>query len=363
MNTNLRADQGSKRPDATSARLDSATTLGAFLDRRLATKDPLVDGLIYRRDNCTLVGRRRHGKTTLISNLVLALTLPKPDFLGYPIPEARRVLILYLEDDPCELQEKLRLQLGNGDTADRLHLLDKYAVFNAGATTSAADPKFRRVVETNCKKAKPDLIVFDNLSHLLEGDYNNSRRTHELVKFAYRLNEQFNAAVVFLAHPRKVDNRYRVRLIDEPEQFFEEVLGSSHSINSTGTLWGLQREGDATYFLGGAQRYRGEQAATALEYNRDSGWFEAQDSFAINFPLVVDTEKRRKAWDALQAPFTYSEARNAARPYFRSDGGFTPFWNELRQKGLVVSDDGTRYRKAEKSLPGTGIHRCEAKNE
>jgi RecA-family ATPase len=76
------------------------STLGEFLGKNLPKKEPLVEGMVYRRDNCTLVGRRRHGKTTLVSNLVLALTMPRPDFLGYPIPEARRVAIFYLEDDP-----------------------------------------------------------------------------------------------------------------------------------------------------------------------------------------------------------------------------------------------------------------------
>src|SRR5215472_8697741 len=152
------------------------STLGEFLGTTLPKKEPLVDGLIYRRDNCTLVGRRRHGKTTLVSNLVLALTLPRPDFLGYSIPEARRVAIFYLEDDPAELQEKLKLQRGTGDTADRLHLFTKEDVFGAGARTSASDEKFLRYVEEKCLEAKPDLIVFDILSHLLEGDYNNAQR-------------------------------------------------------------------------------------------------------------------------------------------------------------------------------------------
>lgn len=71
------------------------STLEDFLKASLPKKESLVDGLIYRRDNCTLVGRRRHGKTTLVSNLVLALTLPKQDFLGYSIPQARRVAIFW----------------------------------------------------------------------------------------------------------------------------------------------------------------------------------------------------------------------------------------------------------------------------
>jgi hypothetical protein len=323
------------------------STLGDFLNRSLPKKEPLVDGLIYRRDNCTLVGRRRHGKTTLVSNLVLALTLPRADFLGYKIPEPRRVAISYLEDDPSELQEKLRLQRGTGDTADRLHLFTKEDVFAAGARTSAADPKFRQFVLDKCAEAKPDLIVFDNLGHLLEGDYNNSKRVHELVTFAYKLNNEFDAAVLFLAHPRKQSAEWKVSLTVDPEQFFEEVLGSSHIINSTGTLWGIQRDNEQTYFLGGAQRYKGEQGTTALDYDKDLGWFEVKDDFAINLPLVVNTEKRRNAWAAFPGTFTYSEARNAAKPHLKSGGSFTPFWNELRQKKLVCSSDGEHYQQAD----------------
>jgi hypothetical protein len=322
-----------------------------FLAKPLPKKEPLVEGLLYRRDNCTLVGRRRHGKTTLVSNLVLALTLPKEEFLGYRIPEARRVAIFYLEDDQAELQEKLTLQRGAGDTADRLQLITREDVFDAEIRTSAESPKFREYVESKCNEAKPDLIVFDNLSHLLEGDYNNAKRVHALVTFAYILNKRFNAAVLFLAHPRKRNAEFKVQLTDDPEQFFEEVLGSSHIINSTGTLWGIQRDDQQTYFLGGAQRYTGEQGATALDYNKDTGWFEAKDEFALNFQLVVNTEKRRNAWSAFPCCFTYSEARDAARPHLRSEGSFTPFWGELKQKKLLRSDDGEHYQKAGKEPP------------
>jgi hypothetical protein len=267
---------------------------------------------------------------------------------------------------PAELQEKLKLQRGSGDTKDRLHLFTKEDVFQAGARTSAAEVKFREYVQEKCAGALPDLIVFDNLSHLLEGDYNNARRVHQLVTFAYELNKQFNAAVLFLAHPRKQNAEFKVGLTVDPEQFFEEVLGSSHSINSTGTLWGLQRDDEITHFVGGAQRYMGTQGATALEYNKDTGWFEAQDNFTLNLPLAVNTEKRRNSWAAFPASFTYSEARDAAKPYLKSEGSFTPFWKELKQKKLIVSSDAVRYQKADTPSninPGAGFDRCEPKNE
>ena len=325
------------------------STLGDFLNKPLPKKEPLVEGLLYPRDNCCLVGRRRNGKTTLVSNLVLTLTLPKHEFIGYPVPEARRVAIFYLEDDPSELQEKLKLERGAGDTADRMHLFTKEDVFEAGARTSAADEKFRKYVEAMCVEAKPDLIVFDNLSHLLEGDYNNATRVHQLVTFAFLLNKKFDAAVLFLAHPRKQKAEFKVKLTKDPEQFFEEVLGSSHIINSTGNLWGIQRDHDQTYFVGGAQRYTGEQGATALEYDKDTGWFDVKDDFALNYPLVVNSEKRKNAWGAFPDTFTFSDARKAAKPYLKSEGSFTPFWNELRQKRLIITADDGHYRKGGKA--------------
>ena len=325
------------------------STLGDFLNKPLPKKEPFVEGLVYRRDNCTLVARRRNGKTTLISNLALALTLPKPEFLGYQVPEARRVAIFYLEDDPSELQEKLKLETGAGDTADRMHLFTKEDVFDAGARTSAADEKFRTYVTDMCGQAKPDLIVFDNLSHLLGGDYNNARRVHQLVTFTYLLNKKFDAAVFFLAHPRKQSAEFTVKLTEDPEQFFEEVLGSSHIINSTGNLWGIQRDHDQTYFVGGAQRYTGEQGATALEYNKDTGWFGVKDDFDLNLPLVVNSEKRRNAWGAFPDTFTFSDARNAARQHLKSEGSFTPFWNELKRKRLIIPDGDGHYQKGGKA--------------
>lgn len=341
------------------------STLKDFLQKALPDKDPLVEGLIYRRDNCTLVARRRHGKTTLVSNLVLALTLPKSEFLGYPIPVERRVVIFYLEDDPAELQIKLKLQQGSGDTADRLHLFTKEDVYAVGATTSAANQKFSTFVIDKCAEGRPDLIVFDNLSHLLEGDYSNSRRVHDLVKFVYDLNSRFNAAVLFLAHPRKQNAEFQIRLTDNPDQFFEEVLGSSHLINSTGTLWGMQRIEEVTRFVGGAQRFTGTLGAAALDYNPDTGWFEQEDEFSLNFPLVVNTRKRRDAWDSFPANFTYSEARDSARPYLKSEGSFTPFWGELKRKKLIIAGGGDDYRRAKstRDKPGTDNSRCEDKDE
>jgi len=79
-------------------------TVETFLQRDFPEKEPLIDGLLYRRDLITLGGRRRHGKTSLISTVGASLALGLPDFLGFKIAQATRVMMFYLEDDGGEIQ-------------------------------------------------------------------------------------------------------------------------------------------------------------------------------------------------------------------------------------------------------------------
>ena len=81
-----------------------------FLEIEISAKEPLIEGLLCRRDIVALAGRRRHGKTSFITNLATVLAQGRDEFLGYSIPSARRVLVYYFEDDSREIQDKLRNQ-------------------------------------------------------------------------------------------------------------------------------------------------------------------------------------------------------------------------------------------------------------
>lgn len=322
-------------------------TLKSFLGKDFPPKEPLIEGLLYRRDNCMMTARRRHGKTTMALNEVLALTLPRPDFLGYRIPKARRVIAFLFEDDPRELQEKLELMKGSGDTKDRLHVFNKEDFLDANIVVDVTNEAFRnKVVDLCAGSGTLDLIVFDHLGMLVGADYNNSKKMHQLVTFIYQLNKRFGCAVQILAHPRKRNHEFETSLVDDPEQFFEETLGTSHGINSTGALWGLQRENETTYFVGGSQRYKGHQDAMSLQLG-DDGWFVVDNDLALNFGLVVNTEKRKAAWRALTAPtFTFGEAHDAVKGHLASKNSFAQLWNDLRQRKLIVEAGEGRYRKA-----------------
>jgi RecA-family ATPase len=163
----------------------------------------------------TLAGRRREGKTTLALNLAVRLADPSygDDFLGYEIPQPRRVLAYLLEDDATELQDRLKTMLGNRyhEISERLAIRTKDDFYPHSLKIDVTDKAFRDHVLRDIEQHEPDVVIFDNLAHLIGADYNNSTKMHELTKFQYAVSNAGNCAVMTAAHPRKQpqDARYK----------------------------------------------------------------------------------------------------------------------------------------------------------
>src|SRR4030095_7647546 len=88
---------------------------------------------------------------------------------------------------------------------------------------------------------------------------------------------------------------------DDGTAFFESVMGSSQFINSTGNLWGLERQDERTIFLGGRQRAEGYQQRAYLELG-DDGRFRLLSDAEANYQLVINTSQRERAWALLPDP-------------------------------------------------------------
>jgi len=203
-------------------------------------------------------------------------------------------------------------------------------------------------VLTCCEAARPDLINFDNLGRLIHADYNNATEIATLMDFAYLLCETFNAAVLIAAHPRKgnrLDGGPTISLKGNREKFFEECMGSSHFINSTGSLWGMERDGDETCLCLGAQRFDGFSESLTLIEMDESGWFQPLKSGQL--ALVLTSLKRKKAWNALpKGEFSYLEAEAAVKAgKIISNSSFNGLWRELDRHKLVVETVPKRYRR------------------
>lgn len=341
-----RAERGIARPQLAPAQVQ---TLESFLVRSFPAKEDLITGLLHRRDIVALVGRRRHGKTTFMANLGLAAALPRVNFLGYPIPNALRVLILYLEDDAGEVQIRLKRMSRGELPEERFALYTREDFYRAKVPINGTHPQFQKFMTDVCSAHHPDVIIFDNLAHLIGADYNNPKIVHELTSFLFRLTADFNAAVIIAAHPRKRDKHGKgtPSLCDDYEGYFEEAMGSSHFVNSCGSLWGIERDPstDRTVFLGGTQRFTGQQSLMTLEKD-ESDWLQVLDNLEVNLPLALNTPGRKKAWELLSdEPFSYTEGETAVKPAMKSSSTFHGWFQQCLRLGLIVRD-GDRYRKA-----------------
>jgi hypothetical protein len=330
-------------------------TAERFLSRKFPPKEPLIDGLLFRRDIVAFAGRRRHGKTTFLSGLATSLTIPHKEFLGYQIPKPRRVIVFFLEDDPGELQQKLNDLLKDCDVPERLAVYTREDFYREGIAVDLNNDAFKKKVETICNRHRPDLIIFDNLAHLIGAAYNDAKVIHKVGTFAWKLTSDQNSAVIIAAHPRKKSGESgdffggtgTTTLRGNPEAFFEEVMGSSHFVNSCGSLWGIERDmqTNRTDFLGGTQRLTGEQSLVMLEKD-ESGRFQVLDAFQENLPLANNTYPRIQAWSLLPDRFSYTEGERAVKSALRSASSFSTWFRHLLRLRVVVPDGEGRYRKA-----------------
>jgi hypothetical protein len=352
MEVEITSPAATKNPPPTTTNIFHAWTAEEFLSRELPAKEPLLDGLLFRRDMIALAGRRRHGKTNFILNLAVALSTGAHEFLGYPLTDKYKVLIFFLEDDTREIQDKLQHIIRDNEVGARLALLTREDFLQANIPIQLEGKKFREAVLAECENHQPDLVIFDNLAQMIGADYNNSQRIHVLASFCYELTNKFNAAVLVAAHPRKRsndNNAIHSSLRSDSEEFFEDVMGSSHFVNSFGSLWGLERDlnTDRTVFLGGAQRVTGQQSITTFEVSEEGGISIISD-FDENLRMALNTEKREAAWHLLpNHPFTYLEAVEAVKPRMSSQSTFYAWWKDyLIRLKLIKPYKDNRYIKA-----------------
>jgi hypothetical protein len=250
-------------------------------------------------------------------------------------------LAYLLEDDATELQDRLATMLGErGYELGGLAIRTKDDFYPLGLRIDVSDKAFRDHILKDVEQHKPDVVIFDNLAHLIGADYNSPTKMHEVTKFQYAVSSAGNCAIIIAAHPRKQsqDSRYKPSLAKNRDDFFDEVMGASHFVNSTGSLWGIEKTPQGhSHFLGGTQRLTGGSSLSIIEMDGE-GWFRVLNDAAGNFSLVVQTKKRKEAWALLSEdrPFTYTEAEKLCKPVLSSKGGFTGFWNDIKRLNLIV---------------------------
>lgn len=327
-----------------------AKTTLEFLKQKFAEKVPLIPGLLHKRDQVCFTGRRRNGKTQFLMNLALA-GAERKEFLGIPIPEPFKTFLCLLEDDAGEVQEKLKRM--NINPNENVSWLTRDGFLEARIPINAKDSKFKEFIEDGIREVSPDLIVFDNLAHMIGAKYEDPSTVHDLMGWVYGLCKENNLAVIFAAHPRKLSesNGDFRRLSGNLSTFAEETMGTSHFINSTGSLWGIERDEDSgeTIFAGGRQRAEGTSGEYVLLLD-EQGWFKPTENIMRQFQAVCNTDKRNKAWLVLPSfPFGFTEGHNYAKRHIASTKAFTEFLKVAVDRGVLLKIDG-KYQKNPKLI-------------
>jgi len=332
----------------------SAQTAEAFLQLKFPPKETLIEDLLYLRDGVALGGRRRHGKTGFMMNLGLSLAVGKPKFLGYTIPKAARVLMFFLEDDGAELQMRLSPLMSAGSTEGRLAVYSKETFYRSGLAIDVRNTACAKFIREICAAHKPQLVVFDNLAHMIAGEYMEPSVMHKVYQFTSKLTDSFNCAVAIAAHPKKRNESSGIMgshfqddrdlLKNNAEQFFEQIMGSSHFVNSFGSLWGIARnvKTNETTFLGGTQRLTGEEMAIDIEKG-DDGWFHVSSNIDGNLRQVLSTDKRIGAWLSLPPLFSFTDGEKRVSGYLKA-GPFHALFKELKRIGAIV-ECGSQWTK------------------
>jgi hypothetical protein len=334
-------------------------TVADFCGREFKEKRPLLEEVLFVRDQISLTGRRRHGKTTLLINLGLAGAFGEPDYLGFRIPAPFTTVAFLLEDDGGEIRDKL-VKMLRGRTTDRFHLYIRQDFLQRGIEIGLTK-KFQDFVRSACERVRPDLIILDNLGMLIDAAYNDAAKIHKLMEFTFQLTQRYNCAVLIAAHPRKgapprkdsfgnFDDEDFL-LETKPDVFFEECMGASHFVNSTGSLWGIERKNEETVILVGSQRVTGQNYTSRVEKG-DDDWFRLSvDQLSHAFRNCVNSQKRDAAFTAiasLSPGFSWNEAHAAAENSLSSKASFSAFFKEMLRVGIVVISGDSRYSVAYK---------------
>jgi hypothetical protein len=131
-------------------------------------------------------------------------------------------------------------------------------------------------------------------------------------------------------------------------------MGSSHFVNSCGSLWGIERDTQTnrTDFLGGTQRYTGDQALVVLEKG-EGGQFRVVDEYGVNLPLATNTVARQKAWALLPDRFSYTQGEQSVNSAMKSTSTFSEWMRQLVRMKLVAREADGCYHKVS-PVAGTG---------
>ncbi|MFC1804296.1 AAA family ATPase [Candidatus Omnitrophota bacterium] len=162
-------------------------------------------GILCPRSKAIISGPEGIGKSLIALNLAVSLASGLP-YLGFEIPEKKKVLYLNFEISPRNLQKRLKRILEyRGLEAGEL-FLDTIFWFDINNNDS-----FERLREA-LGGGKYDVLIIDCMYKVHSGDENSEQETKRVLDRLDLLIQEFGISVVLIHHHNKGDRRGTQRM-------------------------------------------------------------------------------------------------------------------------------------------------------
>lgn len=161
--------------------------------------EPLIDRLLWKRDNVFLIAHEKVGKSIFSLQMACALSSGQT-FLGeYPVVEPCEVLYIQVEGKLAETKKRVEEMLKvNECDQDRVHIAFLPAL--ALDTVEGYDALTRYIED---KKLKPKVIFVDPLYQAMEGDLIDNKACRMMTKNLRFLSDLYECTLVLVHHTHR----------------------------------------------------------------------------------------------------------------------------------------------------------------
>ena len=180
---------------------------------------PLVESLLWERDNVFLVGGEKAGKSILAIQLAFALTSGQ-SFLGeYAVKKTSRVLYIQAEGKLGETRDRIeKMLMVNDCDIDNLHIA--YFPHIALDTPEGYSLLNKYITDFNLK---PEVVIFDPLYHCMAGSLIDEHAARKMTTHLRELGEKLSATIIVVHHTHKPIRSQNGNIIDEGD---DGIFGS-----------------------------------------------------------------------------------------------------------------------------------------
>lgn len=201
--------------------IEDASTIGMETQQQIISADELmkletppreiyVENWAERNALTIIAGKAKIGKSNLILNLMIDLTLGRKFLDRFEVPKPRKILYIQQELSISLLQDRINKLMKDEDEKRAINKIDT-------VTTGAEQLKITDIVARNkiykwIEKRKPDLVVFDPFRNFHNKSENDAIAMAEVLDYFKYIVYQFNVGVILIHHHGKATDIERSKV-------------------------------------------------------------------------------------------------------------------------------------------------------